>query len=187
MNILLLAEDQRLIQRLAPALDTHGCHLVLDPRQAGDFTIVDLDTHQAPMNPTLTIGSRDADLRKPFSIAELLSQLCIRVRGSNPSEQLIVGDLVLNTSEHTVRRGREWIDLAPREFTVLEHLMRHAGCPVTRTTLLAHAWDFDYTGPEHTVDVCIRRIRAKIDDPWAVKRLRTARGVGYMISAPDSR
>ena len=105
----------------------------------------------------------------------------------NRLQILAVGNLHLDAIRHVVRRGGQHVDLAPREFAVLEFLMRHAGSPVTRQDLLRHAWDLSYPGPARTVDVCIRRLRAKVDDPWPQALIQTVRGTGYRLIAPRSR
>jgi two-component system copper resistance phosphate regulon response regulator CusR len=84
-----------------------------------------------------------------------------------------------------VTRGNESIDLAPKEFGILEYMMRNRGRPLSRTMIVEHVWDMDYDGLTNIVDVYIRHLRSKIDDRFQQKLIQTVRGIGYMIEAPD--
>jgi two-component system OmpR family response regulator len=129
----------------------------------------------------------DDYLTKPFSFAELLARLRALVR-RGPSERptvLSIGDLTLDPSAHRVARGDSVVDLTPKEFALLEYLMRHPGAAVTRTQLLAHVWDFAFDGDSNVVDVFVRLLRDKIDRPFGVDTIETVRGVGYRLRAAD--
>jgi len=131
----------------------------------------------------------DDYLTKPFAIKELLARLRALTRrsmGARPV-QLRVGDLTLDTAEHTVRRGDQPIALSPKEFALLELFMRRAGEVLSRTVIVDHAWDFAYDGGSNVVDVYVRYLRRKIDVPFDRHDLETVRGVGYRLRvSPES-
>ena len=82
-------------------------------------------------------------------------------------------------------RSTESIELAPKEFAILEYMMRNKGRPLSRTMIVEHVWDMDYDGLTNIVDVYIRHLRSKIDDRFPSKLIQTVRGIGYMIEAPE--
>jgi DNA-binding response OmpR family regulator len=96
-----------------------------------------------------------------------------------------VADLVLDCARRKVLRGAENIELAPKEFGILEYMMRNKGRPLSRTMIVEHVWDMDYDGLTNIVDVYIRHLRSKIDDRFVQKLIHTVRGIGYMIEAPE--
>ena len=91
----------------------------------------------------------------------------------------------LDCIRRKVVRGAETIDLAPKEFGILEYMMRNRGRPLSRTMIVEHVWDMDYDGLTNIVDVYIRHLRSKIDDRFPQKLIQTVRGIGYMIDVPD--
>ena len=126
----------------------------------------------------------DDYLPKPYSFAELLARVEVlsRRRGSRGEETLYrVGDLELDRLSHRVSRGKDEIVLQPREFRLLEYLMKHAGQVVTRTMLLENVWDYHFDPQTNVIDVHISRLRSKIDKGFAQPLLHTIRGAGYMI------
>ena len=126
----------------------------------------------------------DDYLPKPYSFSELLARVeaLARRRGGRGDEMVYrVGDLELNRLSHEVRRGKEEIVLQPREFRLLEYLMKHAGQVVTRTMLLENVWDYHFDPQTNVIDVHISRLRSKIDKGFAQPLLHTIRGAGYMI------
>lgn len=134
----------------------------------------------------LELGGDDY-LTKPFAFVELLARVRVLLRRGQPTpERLQVGDLVLDCIRRKVHRGSEQIDLAPKEFSILEYLMRSKGRPVSRTMIVEHVWDMDYDGLTNIVDVYIRHLRAKVDDRHIEKLIHTVRGVGYMVDTTES-
>jgi two-component system OmpR family response regulator len=124
----------------------------------------------------------DDYLTKPFAFSELLARVQALIRRStNASEptRLAVGDLTLDLLTREAARGGEQIDLQPREFALLEYLMRYVGRVVTKTMILEHIWDYSFDPQTNVVDVLVCRLRNKIDKEK--KRLHTIRGVGYVL------
>lgn len=129
----------------------------------------------------------DDYLVKPFAFAELLARVRVLLRRGQPMpERLQVGDLVLDCIRRRVTRNSENIELAPKEFSILEYMMRNRGRPLSRTMIVEHVWDMDYDGLTNIVDVYIRHLRSKIDDKSQIKLIHTVRGIGYMLDLPDS-
>jgi two-component system, OmpR family, response regulator len=128
----------------------------------------------------------DDYLVNPFAFAELLARLEALLRrgsGSPTTTKLHVGDLEMDLLARNVRRGSQEIDLLPREFRLLEFLMRHVGQVVTRTMLLENVWDYHFDPQTNVIDVHISRLRQKIDKGFAKPLLHTVRGAGYRLSA----
>ena len=126
----------------------------------------------------------DDYLPKPYSFSELLARVEVlsRRRGSRGEDTVLhVGDLELDRLSHQVRRGGEEITLQPREFRLLEYLMKHAGQVVTRTMLLENVWDYHFDPQTNVIDVHISRLRSKIDKGFSLPLLHTVRGAGYMV------
>ena len=128
----------------------------------------------------------DDYLTKPFAFAELLARveaLARRGKGEGPITKLVVGDLEMDLLSRTVRRGGQKIDLQPREFRLLEYLMRHAGQVVTRTMLLEGVWDYHFDPQTNVIDVHVSRLRQKVDKPFPSPLIHTVRNAGYMLRA----
>ncbi len=126
----------------------------------------------------------DDYLAKPFAFAELLARVeALTRRGKNegPQTKLQVGDLEMELLSRTVRRAGQRIDLQPREFRLLEFMMRHAGQVVTRTMLLEGVWDYHFDPQTNVIDVHVSRLRQKIDKPFPAPLLHTVRNSGYML------
>jgi two-component system OmpR family response regulator len=127
----------------------------------------------------------DDYLVKPFAFAELLARLESLMRrgtGAPTTTKLNVGDLEMDLLARTVHRGKQEVDLLPREFRLLEFLMRHAGQVVTRTMLLENVWDYHFDPQTNVIDVHVSRLRQKIDKGFDKPLLHTVRGAGYRLS-----
>ena len=128
----------------------------------------------------------DDYLTKPFAFSELLARveaLTRRGKSDGPQTKLIVGDLEMDLLSRMVRRGGQKIDLQPREFRLLEYLMRHAGQVVTRTMLLEKVWDYHFDPQTNVIDVHVSRLRQKLDKGFDRPLIHTVRNAGYMIRA----
>ena len=175
------------VDRMLPGLD--GLSMVRALRAAGIKTPVLFLTALGGIDDRvegLEAGGDDY-LTKPFAFAELLARLNALAR--RPPVQvvktvLVVADLELDLMQRTARRGGQIIDLLPKEFTLLEVLMRNEGRVVTRTMLLERVWDFHFDPKTSVVETHVSRLRAKIDKPFAVALLHTVKSAGYSIHAP---
>lgn len=126
----------------------------------------------------------DDYLTKPYAMSELLARVEALARRPAPEEaatRYVVSDLVLDRLAHKVTRGGQPIILQPREYRLLEYLMKHAGQVVTRTMLLENVWDYHFDPQTNVIDVHISRLRAKIDKGYDRPLLHTVRGAGYMV------
>jgi len=126
----------------------------------------------------------DDYLTKPFAFTELLARVQALVRRSTrPAEPttLTAGDLELDLLSRRVTRGGKPIDLRPREFALLEYLLRNTGKVVSKTMILSHVWEYSFDPQTNIVDVLVSRLRERIDRPFDQKLLHTVRGVGYVL------
>jgi two-component system OmpR family response regulator len=126
----------------------------------------------------------DDYLTKPFAFAELLARveaMARRGKGEGPQTKLVTGDLEMELLSRSVKRAGQKIDLQPREFRLLEYLMRHAGQVVTRTMLLEGVWDYHFDPQTNVIDVHVSRLRQKVDKPFATALIHTVRNAGYML------
>ncbi|KZY64484.1 MULTISPECIES: response regulator transcription factor [unclassified Oleiphilus] len=179
--------DVMIIDRMLPGMD--GLSIIKTIRATGNKTPVlilsalgDVDDRVEGLR-----GGGDDYLTKPFSFTELLARLeALERRGaSSGSEQvthLQVADLEMDLLARTVKRAGQKIDLQPREFRLLEYLMKHAGQVVTRTMLLEQVWDYHFDPQTNVIDVHISRLRSKIDKDFPKQLLQTVRGAGYILS-----
>ena len=131
----------------------------------------------------LDLGADDY-VTKPFSFVVLLARLrALLRRGAVPRPAVLkVGDLVLDPAAHTVARGETTIELTPREFALLEFLMRRAGQAVSKADILHHVWDAHYEGDANVVEVYVGYLRRKIDTPFDRQSVQTVRGAGYRLA-----
>jgi len=134
----------------------------------------------------LDLGADDY-VTKPFAFVVLLARLrALLRRGAAPRPAVLaVGDLVLDPAAHTVARGETTIELTPREFALLEYLMRRAGQAVPKSEILHHVWDAHYEGDANVVEVYVGYLRRKIDSPFGLATVQTVRGAGYRLVPGD--
>lgn len=130
----------------------------------------------------LDLGADDY-LVKPFAFSELLARVrsLLRRGPARASETLQIADLELDLPKHKAARAGERLDLTPKEFALLSLLMRRKGEVLTRTLLAEQVWEMNFDSDTNVVDVAVRRLRAKVDDPFPKKLIRTVRGVGYVL------
>jgi two-component system OmpR family response regulator len=178
--------DVAVVDRMLPKLD--GLKLVESMREERNMTPVLFLSALSDVDDRIK-GLRaggDDYLSKPYSFAELQARLDALIRRRDPAAiktKVLVGDLELDLLSRTARREESSIDLQPREFRLLEYLMRHQGQIVTRTMLLENVWEYHFDPQTNVIDVHISRLRAKIDKGHPRPLLHTVRGAGYMIRA----
>jgi two-component system OmpR family response regulator len=181
------AHDVIVVDRMLPGID--GLALVKTIRGAGVRTPVLFLTALGGIDDRvagLQAGGDDY-LVKPFAFAELLARLhALARRPPLPDVQTVlkVADLEMDLIRRVVTRAGERIELKPREFVLLEYLMRHAGQVVTRTMLLEHVWEFHFDPKTNVVETHISRLRAKVDRGHDAELIHTIRGAGYSLRAP---
>jgi len=129
-------------------------------------------------------GGADDYMVKPFALAELSARLRALLRRGRPHETTLrLADLEMDTLRRTVRRAGRTVDLKPKEYALLEFLMRHCDRPVTRSLIIEHVWDIHFDSISNVVEVHINSLRSKIDRGFPVPLIHTVRGVGYMLTA----
>ena len=177
--------DAVIIDRMLPGLD--GLSIVAALRAARNQTPVLVLSALGDVEDRVK-GLRagcDDYLSKPFAFVELLARLEALTRRGSAETRLSVADLEMDLLTRTVTRAGRVIDLLPREFRLLEYLMRHAGHIVTRTMLLEKVWDHHFDPQTNVIDVHVSRLRQKLDKGFATPLLHTVRGAGYTLRAPD--
>jgi two-component system OmpR family response regulator len=180
--------DVLVVDRMLPEID--GLTIIKNLRTTGNTTpalILSALSDVSDRVRGLRAGGDDY-LSKPFSFTELLARLEALFRRAQASPEpvtsLTVADLELDLLAHEVRRAGQLVALQPREFRLLEYLVRHSGQVVTRTMLLENIWDYDFDPQTNVIDVHISRLRAKIDKGHDQPLLHTVRGSGYMVREP---
>jgi two-component system OmpR family response regulator len=188
--------ESGLRQALAEPFDVVIVDLML-PRLGG-LDLIDTLRSRGVQTPVLILSAKrtvddrvrglqaggDDYLTKPFAFAELLARVQALVRratGQSEPTRLVVGDLVLDLLSRQVTRAGQPLDLRPREFALLEYLMRHPGRVLTRTMILSHVWGYSFDPNTNVVDVLVSRLRDQIDKPFHTRLLQTVRGVGYVL------
>lgn len=180
------AEDYQalVVDRMLPKRD--GLSLIAELRKAGNHTPALILSALGEVNDRvagLKAGGDDY-LVKPFAFSELLARLeaLIRRAGAKTQETMLaVGELTMDLLGREVKRGGRVIDLQPREYRLLEYLMRHSNQVVTRTMLLENVWDYNFDPQTNVIDVHISRLRRKIDKDFHPPLLFTVRGAGYIL------
>ncbi|WP_112384130.1 winged helix-turn-helix domain-containing protein [Sphingomonas carotinifaciens] len=177
--------DCIVLDRMLPGMD--GMAVVAALRGAGVRTSVIILSALGAAEDRVKglIGGADDYLVKPFAFAELLARIRLQVRrgaAAPPVETVLrCGDLEMDLLSRRVTRGGATVTLQPREFRLLEYLLRHAGQVVTRTMLLEGVWDYHFDPGTNVIDVHLSRLRKKVDEGFAYPLLHTVRGVGYRL------
>jgi DNA-binding response OmpR family regulator len=179
------AYDAVVLDVMLPGLA--GDELCARLRKAGNWVPILMLTARAGAEEEARALDSGADdfLAKPFSFVVLMARIraLLRRGGSERPTVLTAGDLGLDPAEHRVWRGDQPIALTPRQFSLLEFLMRHAGEVVSKATILEHVWDFSFDGDPNIVEVYVRQLRQRIDEPFGRSALQTVRLVGYRLDA----
>jgi DNA-binding response OmpR family regulator len=186
---LALAEENEyplvILDRMLPGLD--GLDVCQTLRERGSDSMILMLTARDALQDKLDglAGGADDYMTKPFAFDELLARLHALLRRApyhEAEKELRVGDLVLDSTDHSVRRGDRSIVLTPKEFALLSYLMRHSGKVVTRARLLNNVWGYSFEPGTKVVDVYIRYLRKKIDEGENHALIHTVRGFGYRIA-----
>jgi two-component system OmpR family response regulator len=177
--------DVAIVDLMLPRLD--GLSLIQALRAKGVRTpVLILSARRSVDDRVKGLESGGDDyLTKPFAFAELLARvhaLIRRASGTPSSTSLVVGDLTLDLlTRRAARAGRELEPLRPREFALLEYLMRNAGRIVSKTMIIAHVWDYSFDPGTNVVDVLVHRVREKVDKGFDRRLIHTVRGMGYVL------
>ena len=178
--------DVAIVDLMLPKRD--GLSLIDELRRRGRTTpVLILSARRSVDDRVRGLQSGGDDyLTKPFAFAELLARVQALVRRATRAPEpttLTIGDLTLDLLSRKVTRGGTPIELRPREFALLEYLMRNPSKVVSKTMILSHVWDYTFDPQTNIVDVLVSRLREKIDRPFERKLLHTVRGVGYVLRA----
>ncbi len=179
--------DVLIVDIMLPHMD--GLTLIEKLRQG------DIDTPVLILSAKRTVDDRikgfqkggDDYITKPFSFSELLVRVQALIRRASMTRspvQLSTGDLTMDLLTREVVRADAKIDLQPREYSLLEYLMRNAGNVLSKTMIMEHVWDYDFDPQTNVVDVLVSRLRTKIDREFDTKLIHTIRGVGYVLKTP---
>jgi two-component system OmpR family response regulator len=176
--------DVAIVDVMLPKLD--GLSLIQELRAQGVATPVLILSARHTVDDRVTGLEAGGDdyLTKPFAFTELLARvqaLIRRATAAPASTHLTVGDLTLDLRTRRATRGGREIELRPREFALLEYLMRNAGRVVSKTMILSHVWDYNFDPRTNVVDVLVFRVREKIDKEFDTKLIHTVRGIGYVL------
>lgn len=179
--------DLLIVDRMIPGLD--GLNLVKSLRATGQHTPVLFLTALGGVEDRVSGLNAGGDdyLVKPFAFSELVARVAAlgrRPRTAAAETRLHLLDLELDLLSRTVRRRGKVIELQPREYRLIEYLMRHSGQVVTRTMLLEHVWDIHFNPRTNVVETHISRLRSKVDKGFEVELIHTVRGAGYCVRSP---
>ena len=179
------AYDALVLDVMLPGVD--GYELCRRLRKAGNWTpILMLTAKNGADDEVLALDTGADDfLAKPFSFGVLVARIraLLRRHGDERPAVLSAGDLSLDPAAHRVLRGDQPVELTPRQFALLEFLMRRAGEVQPKRVILEHVWDFAFDGDPNIVEVYVRQLRMRIDLPFGRQSLRTVRGAGYVLDA----
>ena len=188
---LAMTGDHELIVLDVMLPDVDGWRILRALREAGrDVPVLFLTARDSVEDRVkgLELGADDY-LVKPFAFTELLARVrTLLRRGRNPAlaEKLQVADLVLDLPRRRASRGGTRINLSNKEFALLELLVRRQGEVLPRSLIASQVWDMNFDSDTNVIDVAIRRLRAKVDDAFSPKLIRTVRGMGYTLDLPDA-
>lgn len=176
--------DLAIIDLMLPLID--GFTVIENIRQAGiSVPVIILSAKNSLEDKVRALHSGgDLYLEKPFSITELLANIQAQLRRSSMIAEptsLTVADLTINLLTRKVTRNGEKIDLPPREYDLLEYLMRNAGRVVTKTMIMEHVWEYNFDPQTNVVETRIYKLREKVDKPFDRELIRTVRGIGYIL------
>ncbi len=177
--------DLIILDAMLPRLD--GWSIVADVRRSGKSTPVLFLTARGEVQDRvrgLELGADDY-LVKPYAFTELLARVraLLRRRAERQPEVLQIADLRLDLLARRAQRGAVKLDLAPKEFALLSLLARRQGEVLSRWVIAEQVWDMNFDSDSNVVDVAVRRLRRKVDDPFPVKLIHTVRGMGYVLEA----
>ena len=178
--------DLILLDIMLPALS--GMEVLRRLRRESDVPVIMLTARDTVVDKVSGLDSGADDyITKPFAIEELLARIraALRKRGrgsaQSASQLLTAGVLTMDPERHTVTVGQTGVELTRREFDLLRYLLENKEKVVSRESLLDHVWGYDYIGETNAVDVYIRFLRAKLEEPFGIKLIHTVRGVGYVL------
>lgn len=176
--------DVLIVDVMLPKLD--GFKMIERIRAEGSNTPILILSARGSLDDKLQGFKSGSDdyITKPFSFAELLVRIQALIRRASrgqTSNVITVGDLTMEMFSRRVARNDKEIELQPREYALLEYLMRNAGNAVTKTMILEHVWDYHFDPQTNVVDVLIHRLRSKIDRGFETKLIHTLRGIGYVL------
>lgn len=177
--------DGIILDIMLPGKD--GISILKEMRKEGNYTPVLLLTARDSIEDRVTGLDAGADdyLVKPFAFEELLARIRVMMRKHGeirPQEEIFtIADLNVNCKSHEVQRAGNKIELSSKEFALLQYMVRNKGKVLSRDQIEQHIWDYDYMGSSNMVDVYIRYLRKKIDEPYDKKLIQTVRGAGYVL------
>ena len=178
--------DAMVLDSMLPGMS--GDELCARLRAAGVWTPILMLTARSGESDEAQALDAGADdfLSKPFSYVVLLARLraLLRRGGAERPAVLVAGDLTLDPATHRAARSDVEVPLSPRQFSLLEYFLRHAGEVLPKSRILEHVWDFSFEGDPNIVEVYVRQLRLRVDEPFGRSALQTLRGVGYRLD-PD--